>query len=497
MESCLADSVIREIYLKLDPPTLTDYLSDQQRIDARLEKILQVEFIEWDLELLKSLPDKIRKYGFALSVVVGLNGDRGFVLDIDGNESKKPKFLVVVDIGTTTLSGRLVPITPPGKRCETICFNSQAVYGREVTSRIIASEKRGIQVLQNQVIGDINDIISSFTDRMGISRENIYGVICSGNTVMIHFLYGLSAHNIRRSPYTAVSVEPPVINAKKLGIQIHSRGWVVPLPGIGGWVGSDITAGILYTKMSQSSVVNLLVDIGTNGEIVVGNSQWMVTCSASAGPALEGAGVECGMQAETGAIDRVYSLNGEIKFETIGDLPPRGLCGTGIIDLINELVENKIINRSGKFLSDSERYNLTPSVYINESDIENVMMAKAAIYAAIKILLKELDIGFSDIQHFFIAGSFGKHLNIKSAQGIGLLPPVPEERIKFIGNSSVKGAVMAAVDTSFLEEMRRIRSSTTYFDLMGAESYVDEFKQALFLPHTNLDDFFSRKKVDR
>jgi uncharacterized 2Fe-2S/4Fe-4S cluster protein (DUF4445 family) len=343
--------------------------------------------------------------------------------------------------------------------------------------------------MQDHVVGDINDMINSFIEQSDLSPEDIYGVICSGNTVMIHFLYGLTANHIRRSPYTAVSVEPPILEAGKVGIQIHPRGWVVPLPGIGGWVGSDITAGILYSKMYRDSEVTLLVDIGTNGEIVVGNAEWMVACSASAGPALEGAGVECGMQADAGAIDRVSRKDDGIEFSTIGDHPPRGICGTGMIDLIYHLMELKIISRSGKFTSDTDRYHLTPAVYITESDIENVMTAKAAIYAAVRILLKELNLSFSDIHRFYIAGSFGEHINIDSARGIGLLPPVPEEIIRFIGNSSLKGGILAAVDSSLMAEMRKIRTATTYLDLMGIESYVDQFRQALFLPHTDLNEF--------
>jgi uncharacterized 2Fe-2S/4Fe-4S cluster protein (DUF4445 family) len=324
---------------------------------------------------------------------------------------------------------------------------------------------------------------------------------------MEHFLLGLSTDNIRRSPYVPVSVAPSPLRAVEVGIEINARGLLYYLPGISGWVGSDITAGILATGIHESDRMSLLVDIGTNGEIIVGNKEWLVSCSASAGPALEGASEHCGMRAEKGAIERVLADDGKIVFETIGGGEPRGLCGSGIIDFVAVLLDQEIINRSGRFIdgaSDRVRkvdgiaryiiaekgeHGSSRDIYITETDIENVITAKAAIFAAMKIILERLDLSFGDIEQFFIAGAFGSYLDIENAITIGLIPDIDRDVIRFVGNTSIRGAKIVAFYKEALAVVEKIRNNTTYYDLMGANDYVDEFRKALFLPHTDIELF--------
>jgi uncharacterized 2Fe-2S/4Fe-4S cluster protein (DUF4445 family) len=246
------------------------------------------------------------------------------------------------------------------------------------------------------------------------------------------------------------------------------------------------------------------VDIGTNGEIIIGNKDWLIAASASAGPALEGASVECGMRAETGAVDKVYLESGEIKFTTINNGPAVGLCGSGIIDLVSVLLTEGVINRSGLFIdhertepipgSDLRRFVLAPGddenpggVFITEKDLENIITAKAAIFAAINILMSRLSLQYSDLDEIHLAGAFGSYLNIQSAVNIGLLPALPAGKIRFVGNTSVKGAKLAAFYQEAFFELTRIRTETTYYDLLGANDYVEEFQKAMFLPHTDID----------
>ena len=327
---------------------------------------------------------------------------------------------------------------------------------------------------------------------------------------MAHFLLGMPTANIRRSPYNPASVTPPPFRAAEVGIEINPRGLLYSLPGISGWVGSDITAGILSTQMHESKELCLLVDIGTNGEIVIGNKDWMVSTSASAGPALEGANEACGMRAEAGAIERFFTDNGEIKYETIGNGKSKGVCGSGIIDLVSVLLDEEILNRSGKFIDGSSsrvemvngvgRYLISgetesesgEAIYISESEIENIISAKAAIFAAIKIILDRLDLGFTDIENFYIAGGFGKYINIDNAVNIGLIPDLPRDRIKYVGNTSIQGAKTAALYKDAFFMIEEIRQNTTYYDLMGANDYIDEFRKALFLPHTDIELFRRR-----
>jgi uncharacterized 2Fe-2S/4Fe-4S cluster protein (DUF4445 family) len=279
------------------------------------------------------------------------------------------------------------------------------------------------------------------------------------------------------------------------------------LPAVSGWVGSDITAGILSTRMNEREELSLLLDIGTNGEIVIGNNDWLVSASASAGPALEGASVDCGMRAEAGAVEKIYVENGAIQYQTIDDKKPKGICGSGIIDAVAVLLELGLINRSGVFadeekprvetadglkryiIADGKETGTGHPVYISESDIENVITAKAAIFAAMKILLRRLDLSFDDIQRFFIAGAFGSYINIEHAVAIGLIPDIERSRFEFVGNTSIKGAKIVAFYKEALYKIEKIREDTTYYDLMGANDYVEEFQKAMFLPHTDIELF--------
>jgi uncharacterized 2Fe-2S/4Fe-4S cluster protein (DUF4445 family) len=498
--------LISKVYLKLKKPTLTNNTADHQRVFEEIKR-KKKESIEMPLEVIKSLPEILRKNKFCITATVGLRGDITEVINIEGGDTTDKSYMAVVDIGTTTVVAHLVKADTL-KTIETeACFNSQGIYGREVTGRMINAEKKGSENLQRLIVEDINRLITALVKKTRIDLKDINAVVCSGNTAMSHFLLNLSTHNIRRLPYIAASVEPPPLRASSIGIKINSRGLLYFLPGISGWVGSDLTSGILATGMHENKKLSLLVDIGTNGEIIIGNKEWLMACSASAGPALEGASVECGMRAESGAIEIVYIENKEIKYKTIGNSTPKGICGSGILDLISILLQKEIIDRSGKFIErsspriisvkGSKRFVLVDkdktynkkSVFITEADIENVITAKAAIYAAMKIILKRLDLKFYHIYHFYIAGAFGSHLNIENVINIGLIPNIPQNRIHFVGNTSIRGAKIAACYKDAFYKLTEIRKNTTYYDLLGAKDYVEEFKKAMFLPHTDVESF--------
>lgn len=497
--------LITKIYVELDKPDLDNNFSDHQRLCNAVKKVFNQKSIHIELKLLRDLPKILRDNDFKLTVTVGLKKDLNEIINIEGGNTKNNNYMVIFDLGTTTIVAHLIDIHNKQTIDTKACFNSQGIYGREVTGRIISSEKAGIDKLQEVLINDMNELIKKMLKESNISLTDINAVVCAGNTIMSHFLLGLPAENIRRSPYIATTVEPLPIQAKDVGIKINPGGLLYSLPGVSSWVGSDITAGILVTEIYKKDELSLLVDIGTNGEIVVGNRDWLVTTSASAGPALEGAGVECGIRAEKGAIEKVYVDNKKIQYITIGDLLPNGICGSGIIDLISVLLKEEIINRSGKFIENT-KYNYEidkgikkfilvkknknkKEIFITETDIENIITAKAAIFAAMKILFERLDLKFSDIKNFYIAGAFGNFINIDSAINIGLLPKVHGEKINFVGNTSIEGAKLASLNNEAFDKMYKIRESTTYYDLMGANDYVEEFRKALFLPHTDIELF--------
>lgn len=499
--------LVQKVVLRLDQPSLTNNTADHERVCEAIRKALKVGPMQMGLKIIRTLPEVLRENDYCITATVGVRRDIAEVMSIEGGDTSDRNYMVTVDMGTTTVVAHLVNAGTLETIDAQACFNSQWVHGREVTGRMIAAEKRGSDDLQRHLVEDINHLITDLAEDSGVNLKDIHAVVCAGNTAMGHFLLNLPTDHIRRRPYIACTVQPPPLRAAEVGIKVNPRGLLYSLPGIAGWVGSDITAGILATEIHEKDEVSLLVDIGTNGEIVIGNKDWLVACSASAGPALEGASVACGMKAETGAIEAVYAENGQIRYETIGQGPPKGLCGSAIIDVLGVLLAEGIINRSGKFVEGDTRGLVTVdgvrrfvlvdgangqannAVYITESDIENVITAKAAIFAAMKIVLQRLDLKFSDVRHLYLAGAFGNHMNIDNAVRIGLIPDVPRDRIEFVGNTSICGAKIAAFYQEAFHKIAEIRRNTTCYDLMGADDYIEEFRKAMFLPHTDIEQF--------
>ncbi|MBN1671817.1 MAG: DUF4445 domain-containing protein [Kiritimatiellae bacterium] len=499
--------LVSKLSLELDPPTLDNNLADFQRVQRAVETGMGIASTQMGLKVLRQLPLVLRRRDFAVTALVGRRKEIAEIMDVEPGDTADANYTAVVDVGTSTLVCHLVDTGRFSTVDAQACFNSQAVHGREVTARIIAAEKKGIGPLQNVLVADINNLISTLAVRNNVALKNITAVVCAGNTAMMHFLLGLPPDNIRRAPYVAVNVEPSPFRAAEVGIKINPRGLLYSVPGISGWVGGDLTAGILATGLWEREETALLIDVGTNGEIILGNKDWLLACSASTGPALEGASVACGMMAEKGAIEKVYVEDDEIRYKVIGNAAPRGLCGSGIIDLIAVLLDKGLIDRAGKFVPDSDpavtfdgdagrfvlvrggRKDPGTGVFLTQDDIDNVITAKAAVFAAAKIMLDRLNLTFEDVSKVFLAGGFGNFIDRRNAVRIGLLPDMPIASIQYVGNTSIWGAKLAAFSHEAYDALREIRRRTTYYDLMGSPDYVEQFKQAMFLPHTNIELF--------
>jgi len=300
----------------------------------------------------------------------------------------------------------------------------------------------------------------------------------------------------------------PQIRASEIDIRINPEGTLETIAGVASYVGGDIVAGVLVCGIADRPETKVLIDVGTNGEIVIGNSDWMVCCSASAGPAFEGEGISNGMGATRGAIERVKIENGKITYQTIGKAKPRGICGSGLIDCIYELARNRIIDGEGKFnlstkherivkvdreahfiVADSHETETGKELTITESDIGNLIRSKGAVFAAIKSLIDYVGLSFEDIDIFFVAGGFGSYLDIPRAIGIGLLPDIDPARIKFIGNSSLMGARMALLSSHARERTIQIAKGMTNIELSTYQPFMDEYVAAMFLPHTDRNLF--------
>jgi len=501
------EPLVTRVFLKLPPPTLEDNLPDCQRLQAHVEKLTGISAMQTGLKIIQRLPAILRDNDFEVTATIGRRRNVAEIMDVEPRDTSARNVLAVADVGTSTVVVHLVNAVDGATIDTRACFNSQATYGREVTARMIAAERHGLERLQKMVVDDLNRLIASLAKANGIGLDDISAIVCAGNTAMTHFLLALPTRNIRREPFVDVTRDPPPFRAAEVGIEMHPRALLFTLPGIGGWVGGDITAGILATGLHEMDEVAMLIDVGTNGEIVLGNKEWLIACSASAGPALEGASVECGMMAERGAIESVYVEDGRIGYHVIGDAAPEGICGSGIIDLVACLLKKGIIDRGGKFVEGSDpavrfkhdlgRYMLADKkhaargkgVYIEQEDVDNIVTAKAAIFAAAKIMLDRVGLKFSDVKKLFLAGGFGSHIDVENAISIGLLPDLPPASVQYAGNTAVWGAKLAALSTEAYGLLREIGEKTTYFDLMGTDDYVEQFQQAMFLPHTNIELF--------
>ncbi len=499
--------ITSRVLLRMDPPTLENNLADCQRIHTSLQRAAGTIPIQTGLKVIRRMPEVLRDNDFTATAIIGRRQGVAEIVDIEGGDTSARNVIAVVDIGTSTIVVHLVDSTTTETIGTQACFNSQATYGREVTARMIAAEKRGPERLQHILVEDINRLITALVGECAIALKDVTAVVCAGNTAMMHFLLALPTNTIRRTPYIAVTTSPPPFRAAEVGIKINPRGLLFAVPGVGGWVGGDLAAGILATGLHEYDGVGMLIDVGTNGEVILGNSEWLIACSASAGPCLEGAGVECGMMAIRGAIEKVTLDGDRICYDVIGGAKPDGLCGSGIIDLVAVLLAKGIIDRGGKLIEGSDeavhfkrgrgRFVLAgkgetlkhKSVYMTQDDINNIITAKAAIFAAAKIMLDRLDLSFSDVTRLMIAGGFGNYISLDSATAIGLLPDLPGAETLYVGNTSIWGAKLAALSGEARQGLRDIVARTTYYDLMGTDDYVDQFKQAMFLPHTNIELF--------
>jgi uncharacterized 2Fe-2S/4Fe-4S cluster protein (DUF4445 family) len=497
--------VIRKIFLELPPPTLEDNIADIERVSRELRRKLGWHSYDIHLECLKGLSEKLRDSDWKVTVTVARDRDRYRIQRIEPLDTTTRNYGVAVDVGTTTVVAQLVDINSGEILGVEGSHNLQASYGEDVISRMIyACGRGGLDPLHEAIIKNINQLIEKLTEKNNVARDEINAVVAAGNTTMSHFLLGLTPCSIRLEPYVPTADEYPQVPAKDLGIHISPNGFLETIPSVASYVGGDIVAGVMSCGIADRPEVKGLIDIGTNGEIAIGNNEWLVCCSASAGPAFEGGGTRCGMRAIKGAIERIEIANGQVNYKTIGEAPARGICGSGLIDAIYELVRNGIIGADGKFHrtlkddrltveDDIPQYTIAygkdtetgESVVITESDIDNLMKSKGAVFAAIKSLVDYIGLSFDQIETFYVAGGFGSFLDISKAVSIGLLPDIPREEIQFIGNSSLTGARMSLLSESAFEKCVNISRSMTNIELSNYQPFMDEYIAALFLPHTD------------
>ncbi|MCL5674975.1 MAG: ASKHA domain-containing protein [Candidatus Omnitrophica bacterium] len=498
----------KKYFLRLPRPSINDNISDIERIYRALKKYDINIHPAVDMPTLRKIPSILRESNWEITVT--LDEDNSTILLVEQGDTSKMNYGIAVDVGTTTIVVSLINLNNGETIGSESSFNSQSVYGDDVITRIIYAEKKqGLETLHHLVVSTINELIQNIAKNHSITLNNITSIVAAGNMTMAHLLLKVDPSFLRREPYIPSSNTFPAMFAAEIGIKINPSGIFWTVGGAASYVGGDITAGVLATGMYKEENPNMLIDIGTNGEIVLGDKNWLLCASASAGPAFEGTGVKNGTRAIEGAIQSFKIENGKTKISTIGDKTPMGICGSGYIEIISELFRNGIIDRSGKFTGENEKTRngedgrefivykgdgRTKDIVITQIDIENLLRAKAAIFAAIFMLLEKSGILWENIEKIYIAGGFGNFLNIKLAISIGLLPQIPEEKFVFVGDTSLAGAKAALVSKEARKISYEIIKNMTYLDLSTEKSYMEEYLGALFIPHTNMERFSLIKK---
>lgn len=497
--------LVRKIYLELPAPTLDDNITDIARVSRELRRKIGWHSYDISFNCLKNLSNMLRDHDWKVTATVVKNKDRYRIQNIEPGNRTRHNYGIAVDVGTTTVVVQLIDLRTGKIMAVDGTHNMQAQFGEDVISRMIyACDKDGMSPMHEAIVSNINELISTVVQKAEIPAAEITALVAAGNTTMSHFLLDLIPCSIRLEPYVPTADIYPQILAKDIDIHINPWGILETMPSVSSYVGGDIVAGILAAGITDHTKVSVLIDIGTNGEIAIGNSEWLVCCSASAGPAFEGGGTRCGMRATKGAIEKVSISGGNLSYEAIGKAKPRGICGSGLIDCISELVKNKIIGSDGKFdrtrddsrldsqdniphyvIATEEETETGSPIVITETDIDNLIKSKGAVFAAMKCLVDYIGLSFDQLDAIFVAGGFGSYLNIPKAIAIGLLPDIPLEKIQFIGNSSLTGARLSLISEDTFEKCLNISKSMTNIELSHYPPFMDEFVAALFLPHTN------------
>ena len=516
---------VRRISLRLSPPRMDDQTDDWSRLKTALRQKTGIEDISISLNLLQKMGSVLRENDWQITVItdthIELDGqrtdERVLAIIPDLVPEDDPIYGIAIDIGTTTVTVWLVDLISGKVEAQVSEYNGQISRGEDVISRIIFSAKNGgREELQNRVLDTINQLIIQACKRAKTKPQDIVKATVAGNSTMTHLFLGIPASSIRLSPFITAVNQPPIITASSIGLAINPEATVDCLPGVASYVGADISSGVLACRMDETDKLTLFLDVGTNGETVLGSREWLVTCACSAGPAFEGAGVLNGMRATKGAIEECW-ISGENSpnpfeptYRVIGNGKPRGICGSGLISLLAEMFLTGVVDKGGTInLSLAEtnpriregehgpEYVVAwgsetedgKDIAINNVDIDNLKRAKAAIYAGFTVLAQSVGVPLDMVEQILIGGSFGKYINVEKAVQIGLLPDMPWDRFKFLGNTSVQGAYLALLDWRNRDRIRDIASQMTYIELSADNTFYDAFTSAMFLPHTDLASF--------
>ena len=507
---------VRRVCLPIDPPSLADNTDDMSRLRRTLAQQAGINDVRARLSVLQKLGGALRSDHWNVTAVIETdtwdmpNGPPRLVDVLPGDRCDE-NWGLAIDIGTTSNVVYLVNLINGDVVQQAADYNGQIRRGEDVISRMIyAGKNGGLEELQKLVVGTLNKLIQRVARQQGIQPEEIHKAVVAGNSTMIHLFLALPPQSIRLEPFVTTVNQVPSVRAAEISLAINPEATVDCLPGVASYVGADITSGVVSSGMVDVGDITLFIDVGTNGEMVLGDGSWLITCACSAGPAFEGAGVVDGMRATRGAIEEVWlnAATAEPTYRVIGGGKPRGICGSGLISLLAELFITDVIDKSGNLnkTMDSPRIRVGEhgdeyvvawaeetqhgrDIAITHPDIDNLLRAKAAIYAGFASLAQSVGVDLSDVSQLFIGGAFGQYLNVEKSVQIGLLPDLPWDKFHFLGNTSIKGAYMALLSRDMRAEIETAASKMTYLELSADNTFYDQFTSALFLPHTDIDRF--------
>lgn len=477
--------------LTVPPASIEEHYSDWLRLSRALDCPAPLSA---SLGVLRGLAEALREQEGRVTVSLAERGGTIEVAEVRAGHLSARALGLAIDIGTTTVAAQLVELEDGRVLSTETTYNLQVRRGADIISRIdYARTPARLEELRALVLETVNGLIS----RMGPEAGRARAAFVVGNTTMIHLLLGLAPRHIRESPYVPTVNPVPALAAGEIGLAIHPDAVVELAPGVGSYLGGDITAGLLSTEIpANREDVFLFMDIGTNGEIVIGNADWMVGCACSAGPAFEGSGIKCGMRAAEGAIEQV-EIGESLSYRVIGGGKPAGICGSGLISLLGEMFLRGIVDQSGRFHGELRQYLIEHAantatgedLVITEADIENLVRTKAAIYAACSLILDNVGLDWSAIGRVYIAGGFGRYIQVEDAVRIGMLPDLERARFRYIGNSALTGAYIALLSREHRRKLNELAARMTYVDLSSDPRYMDSYVKALFLPHTEIELF--------
>jgi uncharacterized 2Fe-2S/4Fe-4S cluster protein (DUF4445 family) len=516
---------VEKKYLELPAPTAQDHLPDVTRLVSYLKLKHDEHYLDVDLSVIRKIPRVLRENNFEVTATLARpvrEYSKTRIINVQPGDTTERNYAIAMDIGTTTVYGQILDLKTGRILSQHGDFNGQISYGEDVISRIVFSEKPGgLAKLNEVVIETINKIIAKIEKKSKIDPDEISTITLAGNTTMTQLMLNVDPRHIRRSPYVPASTLYPPIKAADLGIALGDHVTALVYPAVSSYVGGDIVAGVMGSGMYRTEELTLYMDIGTNAEIVIGNKEWLACAACSAGPAFEGGGIKLGMRATKGAIEdfSIDPITLEPMNITIGNVRPKGICGSGLIIAVATMFEMDIIDNLGKFNRglDTPRIRRTDGVYeyvlawkdetqidrdvvLTEPDIDNLIRAKGAMYSGCMTLLEEVGLNVQDVDRIILAGGFGSYVDLEKAMIIGLLPEIDPDKVTFIGNGSLMGARMSSLTNRIRRDVVEVTKKMTNFELSETPSYMDNYVAALFLPHTDLNQFpklKARRKIQK